>query len=251
MPADPATALSSLLRSASITDHSEVLKAANAALKASKTDTTAQHTRVVALLKLDRFEDALRALADAGSALEAQCGLEKAYALYKTGALADATEVLKSAGGDAVGRGLTHMAAQVAYRDERFEEASGIYDRLLGKDAGEEESDIKINARAVIAQALLKRTLKLVPEPLSKSSPPDAFEMCYNEACARIGQGDLQSAAALLQRALRLCDASDELTQEDKHAEMRPILLQQAYVYARMGKTKEATDLYQTMGVTT
>ena len=65
MPQDPSAALSALLRSSSIEDHDEILKAANASIKAKKGDVTSHHTRVVALLHLDRFEDALRAIDDA------------------------------------------------------------------------------------------------------------------------------------------------------------------------------------------
>jgi len=70
-----------------------VLKAANAVLKSSKINPEALHTRVVALLKLDRFNDALRALDDGGDKLAETCVLEKAYALYKTGQLAKAEEL--------------------------------------------------------------------------------------------------------------------------------------------------------------
>ncbi len=85
-------ALNSLLRRASIEDHAEALALADAALRASKPGTaerqTAAHTKTVALIKLDRCANALRAPAAGGSQLEEACVLEKAYALYKTGELA-------------------------------------------------------------------------------------------------------------------------------------------------------------------
>ncbi|OAA64548.1 signal recognition particle [Niveomyces insectorum RCEF 264] len=96
MATSAVNALNSLLRGTSIDDHDEALKLADAAIQAAKAgggssggvDTlTAQHTKVVALLKLDRFDDALRTVAAAGDALAARCVLERAYALYKTGDL--------------------------------------------------------------------------------------------------------------------------------------------------------------------
>ncbi|CRK45487.1 hypothetical protein BN1723_006653 [Verticillium longisporum] len=143
MAPDSAANLTSLLRASSIDDHEEVLRAANAALKISKLDTGAQRTRVVALLKLDRFEDALRALADGGAALEADCRLEKAYALYKTGKLDDAASLAAST----TGRSFSHVAAQVAYRAERFQDARQLYDELASDKAAaeDEESDLSIN----------------------------------------------------------------------------------------------------------
>jgi signal recognition particle subunit SRP72 len=234
MPQDPAAALSALLRQSSINDHDEVLKAANAALKANKNDTDSQHTRIVALLKLDRFEDALRAIADGTPTLHSRISLEHAYALYKTGKLDEATSVLQSAGLEKK-RSLQHVAAQVAYRAERFDEACNIYSRLLDTDPADEENDISINLRAALAQSSWLGYS--VTEKVAA-------------ACAHIANGSLETAADLLQRASRLCDASDDLTEEDKQAEMRPILAQQAYVFAKLGKLKEALDLYNSLSNT-
>ena len=246
MPPDPAAALSSLLRSSTIQDHDEILHAANAALKANKNDLASQHVRVVALLSLNRFDDALRSIAAGGTELEAACALEKAYALYKTNGLEEATAAL---GSDALpDRSLRYVAAQVAYRSERFDEALAIYKELSGEGISEEENDLNINIMAALAQSVWQDSSA---QAHSTSEPtPDTFMLCYNSACIAIARGALNSAASLLQRAIRLCDASEDLAEEDKRAEMRPILAQQAYVYARLGKAKEALDLYQSLGST-
>ncbi|KAH6890009.1 hypothetical protein B0T10DRAFT_44942 [Thelonectria olida] len=242
MPKDPSAALSALLRASSIDDHEEILKAANAAIKANKSDVASQHTRVIALLKLDRFDDVLRTMAEGGTKLNALCVLEEAYALYKTGKLEEATSALQAAG---IGKkSFSLLAAQVAYRAERFDDASSIYSRLLDADGVNEVNDLNINVRAVSAQSesLGYPTLNT---PVVQDS--DGFEVCYNAACTCIAHGDLDEASDLLQRAVKLCDASDDLTEEDKEAEMRPILAQQAFVYAKSGKIKEAVDLYKSL----
>ncbi|KAF4968565.1 hypothetical protein FZEAL_10373 [Fusarium zealandicum] len=246
MPQDPAAALAALLRQSTIQDHEEILKAANAALKSNKNDVSSQHTRIIALLKLDRFDDALRAIADGSTTLHSKCGLEHAYALYKTGKLDEAATVLKSAGVENR-RSFKHVAAQVAYRAERFDEAHAIYSRLLDTDAADEENDLSINIRAAFAQS---GWLGYPSPHLLPVQDSDGFELCYNAACAHIARGSNEAAAELLQRAIRLCDSSDDLTEEDKQAEMRPILAQQAYVYAKLGKLKEALDLYTSLSST-
>ncbi|KAF4960583.1 hypothetical protein FGADI_845 [Fusarium gaditjirri] len=246
MPQDPAAALSALLRQSSIEDHDEALKIANAALKANKNDVDSQHTRIIALLKLDRFDDALRAIADGSPALHARIALEHAYALYKTGKLNEATSVLQAFGLEKK-RSLRHVAAQVAYRAERFDEACNIYSRLLDTEPADEENDISINLRAAFAHSSWLGYS--VTDKISVQDS-DGFELCYNAACAHIANGSLETAADLLQRASRLCDASDDLTDEDKQAEMRPILAQQAYVFAKLGKLKEALDLYSSLSNT-
>lgn len=247
MPQDPAAALSALLRDATIDDHDEILKAANAALKANKSDELAHHTRVVALLKLDRFDDACRAISEGGIKLEASCVLENAYALYKLGSLEEATSVIASAGVQK--RGLSHVAAQIAYRAEKFDETQSIYNRLLAADSDEETNDLRINIKAAQAQAEWKGVS--LPCSLEPEKVPETFELCYNAACASIAKGSFQMASKLLQRALALCDASDELTEADKEEERKPILAQQAFIVAKTGNTDRARDMYNSLEIST
>lgn len=244
MPQDPAAVLSSLLRASSIDDHDEILRAANAALKANKNDVATQHTRVVALLKLDRFEDALRAIDEGGNKLSHVCALENAYALYKAGKLDEATAALQSVGLEK--RGFNHVAAQIAYRAEKFDEARTIYSRLLSSDVGDEENDLNINLRAACAQAEWQG---FSPADLP-SQDTDSFEMCYNSACAYIARGSFDVAAELLERAVELCRTSDDLTDEDKEAELKPIIAQQTFVLASLGKLEESVELYKSLHAT-
>ncbi|KAK3359255.1 hypothetical protein B0T25DRAFT_564276 [Lasiosphaeria hispida] len=252
--ADPAVAaLNTLLRGADIDDHADVLKIANAAIKASKPSSpdlvTAQHARVVALLKLDRFSDALRAIVEGGASLQKACALEKAYALYKTGQLDAAEVTLQDAG---VGRGMKHVAAQVAYRAEKFEKAAAIY-RDLGDidDEGQagEENDLRINLSAANAQLEWQGKGWAVPADQKQPGREDleAFETAYNAACGCISRGDFAKAAVLLKRSRDLCEATDDLDEDEKKTELVPILVQQAYVYAKLGKLAEAANLHKSI----
>ncbi|KAH0493674.1 hypothetical protein TgHK011_000331 [Trichoderma gracile] len=244
MPQDPRNALSALLRAADIQDHEQILEAANAAIKADKSDYAAHHTKVVALLKLDRFDDALRVISGGGIKLQASCILEQAYALYKTGKLTEASDLLESAGLER--RGLRHVAAQVAYRAEKSHEAEAIYRNMLDTDAAGEESDLKINISAATAQSqwegLPSASPAMSPESL------DTFELCFNVACGELARGNTSRAASLLQRAAMLCDNSDELTDEEKKTELRSIRAQQAYLFAKIGKPSSALEVYEMLG---
>jgi signal recognition particle subunit SRP72 len=256
MAADPAvSALNSFLRGSSIHDHEEALELANAATKAadagSSDQTTAQHTKVVALLKLDRFNDALRAIAEGGTRLESECAFEKAYALYKTGELGEAEALLKKPS-TSNERALKHVAAQVAYRLERFEDAAAAYRELMEKQDGRrygEENDMKLNLMATYAQLEWQGKGSLVPE---KEKVPgreemEVFESAYNAACGCIARGDYSKAAFLLKRARDLCEASEDLNDEDKKAELTPIVIQQIYVCTKLGKLEEAADLQKSI----
>lgn len=104
--------LSSLLQRASIDDHEEVLQSCNESLAKSKSDLNAQHIKVIALLKLDRYEDALRVLEAGGDALKKRAGLEHTYALYKCAKLGEALEAVTRSGAS---RGASHLEAQVVW----------------------------------------------------------------------------------------------------------------------------------------
>lgn len=105
-----AQSLTSLLERASIDDHEEVLQSCNEALTKSKSDLNTQHVKTIALLKLDRYEDALRVLEAGGDALKKQAGLEYAYALYKSARWEEALAALAQANAS---RGVSHLEAQV------------------------------------------------------------------------------------------------------------------------------------------
>ena len=105
-----AQSLASLLQRASIDDHEEVIQSCNAVLAKSKSDLKAQHIKVVALLKLDRYHEALKTFEAGGDTLKKAAGLEYAYASYKCGNLEEATKAVTSV---AAGRGASHLEAQV------------------------------------------------------------------------------------------------------------------------------------------
>lgn len=106
--ADP-QAVIKLLQQSTLDDHDEILKACNSALKKSKTDIATQHVKAVALLKLDRYDDAARFFEEAGDDLKAKARLEYAYTLYKTGKLQKAAEVASKIEGE---RAAKHVEAQ-------------------------------------------------------------------------------------------------------------------------------------------
>ncbi|KAI0845554.1 hypothetical protein F5Y00DRAFT_246148 [Daldinia vernicosa] len=250
--ASAAANLTSLLRASTIQDHDEILKAANAAIKASKKDANAQKTRVIALLKLDRFDDALRAIAEGGDELEKECVFEKSYALYKSGQLDGAAKTLETASSSSKSsRPFRHLAAQVAYRAEKFPDAADAYHDLLTGPGGlaGEENDLNINLLATNAQLEWNGLGHLLREQERQPSRDhlEAFETAYNAACTCIARGDFNRASVFLKRAQDLCEASEDLSADEKKAELLPIMVQQAYVLARLGKEPEAAALHKSI----
>ncbi|KAI9737044.1 MAG: Signal recognition particle core component [Cirrosporium novae-zelandiae] len=231
--------LSDLLQGLDLDDPEEVIKKCNAALKKSKTDVEAQHHKVVALIKQDRYEDVLRVLADGGDKLKKQAALEHAYALYKTGELEEAEKISKEIEGH---RGAKHVEAQANYRAEDFGRAAEIYEELL-KDPRDEDSDLRINKGAVDAQLEWQGKGELVEKKKATREDLEAFERAYNAACGCISRVEFVQAEILLKRAKALCTALDDLTDDEKTAELLPMQVQELLVLTRLNKKEEAEKL--------
>ncbi|KAL8814683.1 MAG: hypothetical protein Q9223_006110 [Gallowayella weberi] len=232
--------LNVLLQRTSIDDHEEILKACNVSLKQSKKDLRTLHAKIVALLKLDRYEDALRVLEEGGDSVKNEIPLERSYALYKNGQFEEAKSI---AGGITNNRGTRHVEAQASYRLEDFRQASLLYKDLAQTNAsiGNEENDIRINSGAADAQSDWSE--QGYPIQKRTSSREDLFETAYNAACASIARGDLVQGEFLLQRSRELCNASGDLTEGEKAAELLSIQVQRIYVLSRLGKVIDAERL--------
>jgi signal recognition particle subunit SRP72 len=113
--------LATLLRQTNLDSDADILKATNVALKKSKSDELAQRTKVIALLKLDRYTDAVKAFEDGGNELKDLAPVEYAYALWKTGDLEKAKTVVEKHGTG--NRGLEHVAAQTVSRSSHHHQS--------------------------------------------------------------------------------------------------------------------------------
>ncbi|OKL59154.1 hypothetical protein UA08_05957 [Talaromyces atroroseus] len=255
MPAGNAQNIRSLLKQISIEDDETVLRVCNEALKRSKTDLHAQHTKVVALLRLDRYEDALRALDEYGDDMKRKASLGYSYALYKRGQLREAVEVAKyaaaSASEDDERRGALHVQAQASYRAEDFANAATIYQGLFEspRALGNEYNDLRINSWASEAQRLWQRERDSARARKPEREDLETFETCYNVACASLARGDLKQGEILLRRAKELCKTAEDLPEDLKESELLPINIQQLYALISQGKTEEAEELVKEISV--
>jgi signal recognition particle subunit SRP72 len=239
--------LATLLSKTHLDSHDDLLKSANAALKKSKNDITAQHVRAIALLKQDRYDDAIRAFEEAGDVLKERAALAYAYGLYKAGEFKKSEEVASRANSSE--RGVKHVLGQTKYRLEKFDDAANLYAQLAepSSDAANEENDLRIQSSAVDAQLQWQGKGHLVTKKKPSREDLEAFESAYNAACVSTAKGKLGQAEILLHRAKDLCAASEDLSEEDKAAEMLPITAQQIYVLTRQGRHDDAAKLYDNL----
>ena len=194
------SALGVLLSRTTIEDHNEVLRACDATLRESKGDNNAQFVKIVALIKEDRYDDALRTLEDGGDQIKVRARLQHAYVLYKTGRQKEARKVL---GGFDSDRGAKHLEAQAAYRSEDFEHAARLYKELAGgrSGLGDEVNDLRIQVGATDAQLEWNRQGELVKSKRASREDLETFETAYNAACGSTARGELVQAQFLLKRA--------------------------------------------------
>ncbi|EMC98916.1 hypothetical protein BAUCODRAFT_145918 [Baudoinia panamericana UAMH 10762] len=237
--------LTSLLKRADIEDHEEVLRAADAAIKQNKADVDALHARIVALLKLDRFDDAIRAFETGGDVLKEKARLEYAYALYKAGKPLEAAQLVH----ESAERGHRHVAAQASYRTEDFKRAAELYQDLTTTRDNDAIADLRINAGAADAQLEWSHQGELVRNKKPAREDLEAFETAYNAACGSIARGELGQGEVLLKRAKDLCNALTDLSEEEKRIELLPITVQHTYVLTRQGRTTEAEGLAKSIDV--
>lgn len=239
-----ASALAALLKKTDIEDHDEILRSADAALKQNKGDLETQHVKAVALLNLDRYADAVTTIEAGGEKLKEKARLEYAYALYKSGKPTEAAEI--AAQGSQ--RGYNHVEAQARYRTEDFARAAELYKQLSARQEQDAEADLRVNSAAVDAQLQWSGKDDLVQNRKPSREDMEAFETAYNAACGSIARGELGQAEVLLKRARALCEAVEDLTEEDKEIELLPITVQQIYVLTKLGRHDEAEKLAQSIG---
>jgi signal recognition particle subunit SRP72 len=234
--------LSSLLKQTSIDDDEQVLRAADAALKSSPSDLDAQYVKLIALLKLDRYDAALKTLNAGGEKLKERSTLEHAYALYKSGNPKAAVDLAQKG----THRGSKHVEAQARYRSEDFAGAAALYKELARTPDEDAIADLRINSGAVDAQLEWAGQGHLVQKKKPEREDLDAFETAYNAACGSIARGELAQGEVLLKRASGICSSLEDMSEEEKQAELLPIIVQQVYVLSRLGRTEEAEELAKT-----
>jgi len=193
-----APTLSALLKQSTLQDHELVLQSVEATLSKDSNDLQAQHVKVVALLKLDRYQDALKVFEGGSATLKSQARLEWAYTLYKNGRLEEAEQIASE---EQTKRSLKHVLAQTTYRAERFEQSADIYDALAKQRSSDEGSDLRINSSATDAQLSWAGKGHLVRRTKLDREDMEQFETAFNAASTYVSQGNLKQAEFLLSRA--------------------------------------------------
>ncbi|NXC87668.1 SRP72 protein, partial [Cercotrichas coryphoeus] len=224
-------------------DFARALKSVNKILQINKDDVTALHCKVVCLIQNGNFKEALGVINTHTKVLTSDViAFEKAYCEYRLNRIESALKTIQSASQQT--DKLKELYGQVLYRLERYDDCLAAYRDLIRNSQDEYEEERKTNLSAVVAAQSTWE--KVVPEDLGLREA--TYELCYNSACALIGQGKLNEAMKKLQKAEELCRQSlsedSDVTEEDIEAELAIIHGQMAYIMQLQGRTEDALQLY-------
>ncbi|XP_042303628.1 LOW QUALITY PROTEIN: signal recognition particle subunit SRP72 [Sceloporus undulatus] len=241
--ASVASLWSEVSRSGQNGDFGRALKSVNKILQISKDDVTALHCKVVCLIQNGNFKEALSVIHTHTKVLTSDLiAFEKAYCEYRLNRIENALKTIEGVSQQT--NKLKELYGQVLYRLERYDDCLAVYRDLIRNSQDDYEEERKTNLSAVVAAQSTWE--KVVPEDLGLQEA--TYELCYNAACALIGQGKLNEAMKSLQKAEDLCRQSlaedSDVTEEDIDAELAIIHGQMAYIFQLQGHTEEALQLY-------
>ncbi|KAK9480569.1 hypothetical protein V1514DRAFT_324812 [Lipomyces japonicus] len=222
-------------------EHDHVLDFSNKLLRQDPSDKAALRSKAIALIKLDRYSEALDIIDNEPSGY----AFERAYCNYRLGKLGIAQDIVKATLATEKGpfeiRALLHLEAQVQYKLENFEEAKKSYDSLSKYKyiIDGEQHDLLVNSIAIAAQQ--KWWGKVSSE--ADFGTVVSHEHAFNLASLKIGEKNYSDALGLLQKAKALVQSLDGLSEEDLTEELASILIQAAYVHSLLGQADEAAAI--------
>ncbi|VVD04130.1 unnamed protein product [Leptidea sinapis] len=187
-------------------EYERALKASGKILQIAPTEQKAFHCKIICLIQLHNFKEALGAITNPKNAgLASDLVFEKAYTQYRLNCPKDALETVDNA--PELTPALKELRAQILYRLEQYQECYNLYREIVKNSTDEYEDERKTNMSAVVAN-------------LGELNPK-AEQLCSESVI------------------------DDGGTEEEAKEEAAIIRVQQAYCQQQMGKEKEATSIYQ------
>ncbi|KAJ8923698.1 hypothetical protein NQ315_010279 [Exocentrus adspersus] len=221
-------------------EYERALKAANKILGVAPDELPAFHCKIVCLIQLSKFEEAINLLNKNPQFLQSLI-FEKAYCYYRANKPEDALNTIDQSEEEIDFR-VKELRAQILYRLEKFNEASELYHEII-KNADDDYEDERYTNLSAVMVYLEENDINI------DSLKDNTYELCYNKACLLIAYGNYAEAEKKLRQCEKLCREAleeDEVTDEEIDIELALIRIQLGYVYQKQGRIKEAHQLYTT-----
>ncbi|GMH02650.1 hypothetical protein Nepgr_004489 [Nepenthes gracilis] len=229
------TSLNQRIKSA---EYKQAVKVADQILSIAPGDEDAICCKIVALIKNDNIDDALKTI-ESSQRLPIDLNFYKAYCLYRQNKLDEALQLLKS---QEKNTAAMLLESQILYRLGRIDASLEIYQELQKSKI----DNLEINFVAGLVSAGRASEVKRVLDTL-KVKATSSFELAYNTACSLIDRNEYRDAEQLLLSARRVGQETlmgEDMADDDMEVELAPIAIQLAYVQQLLGQTQEAVEAY-------
>lgn len=221
-------------------DYDKGLQLSDKILSLSPDDPDIVHFKVVCLVQVSRFQDALKLIEKLRKKVEAPPFLfEKAYCLYRLEKYGESRKLIEKMSETELK--FRELLVQILYRQGKYSDACVLYRRLVEECSDEFSSDREANYTASISFSGCGSPASL---------PMTTMEQLFNVACCYLESGLSQEAEKVLKRAEEVCRnmlVEDDYSEEEIEEELAVIRVQLAYSCQKQANSKEALSLYNSI----
>ncbi|KAI8897864.1 hypothetical protein BC833DRAFT_592087 [Globomyces pollinis-pini] len=207
----------------------------------SAVDPVSLRTKVVAFIKLEKYNDALDEITQSSFSDSIHLLFEKAYCLYRLNRLSEALDVVDTIYSNhniensPLNIHLSQLKAQLYYRQESFVNALDIYSNNL---ENVETNSIACEVANILCSVNSDHQITLNTE---------SYDTLFNVACVSIAKEDFANALKLLNSSIELCKSS--MTEEGYdegsiESELAFIIAQKGIVLQTIGDIEGCITAY-------
>jgi len=221
-------------------DWERILKTAKKILGLSVNEKKAFQTKIICLINLDKFDEALSSIERYNDAEDLY--FERAYCQYRLNKVEEAYTTLSKC--EEPGIKEKELMAQISYRLEKHQEAYDTYRDIIKNIDVDDDFEIErmTNLSAVVASLNGSKDIDM------KNDENKTFELCYNSACISISKSNYIEAQKKLEKAEAICN--DTFKEEDPddldglEREITIIRAQLAFCLQKQGQTENSLKVY-------
>ncbi|KAI7862136.1 hypothetical protein BDF14DRAFT_1746377 [Spinellus fusiger] len=231
------------------------LSLCNQLLQLDANDTLALQCKVVTLIRLEKYTEALSLMARKLKQSGTPMHFERIYCYYRTHQLQPALDLLSElkSSGEPQNGNLQYLEAQLLYAQDNYEAAARVYEQLLKATDKSDRLYEEIQTNLLAAKAGLLYTQPTadinkedIPSLLHTTFPV-AYEVAFNAASIHLARSEFDMARQYLEMAQKQCSERRMETTantQDMDEEEAAIVTQLAYTYQLQGNIKKARELY-------
>ncbi|XP_050509494.1 signal recognition particle subunit SRP72 [Diabrotica virgifera virgifera] len=222
-------------------EYERSLKTSNKILGVAPHEFLAFQCKMVCLIHLSRFEEAISLMNKNPQFLQ-EVIFEKAYSYYRVNKPEEALKTIELSENELDFR-CKELKAQILYRLEQYDNSVSIYRDIIKNMHDDDYDDERYtNLSAAMVHLKNENAMDTINEFVENT-----YEQCYNKACLLIEYENYLEAEKKLKQCEKMCREmleEDETTEEEIDIELALIRIQLAYVYQKQGRTKESQLLY-------